>query len=356
MKKALIFLPIVATLLGGCVGTKHYGAEKYMAKLGWDTTKDFKILQLSDIHLSQSDNHEEHFAVLKRTIKAAEPDLIVLNGDIFTFADKHVVNKVFSFIDEQKIPWTYTFGNHDDQGYYADNYIPRLLTSGKYTHAIMRNLEDDDVTGRVNFVINLNDKNDPGHKTVYQVYILDSHSYNFTTMEYDYLKKDQIDWYERVVKYSTKELGGGSVIPSSMYMHIGFPETVKIWDQSKPASEQEGLIIGDMEEWSGSPDKDPGFFKKLVELGSTQSVHVAHDHANDSVMKEKTSGVYFCFGVHATNRIYNDEKGIKFGGQVVKINKTSKEVSFRNYYVSYNDSSIKTIPNKPADVAEGWAK
>lgn len=343
MKKALIFLPIVATLLGGCVGKKHYGAEKYMKPLGWDTTKDFKILQVSDVHLSQSDLHEEHFALMSRTIKAANPDLIVLNGDIFTFADKHVVNKVFDFIDKKNIPWTYTFGNHDDQGYYADNYIPRLLASGKFTHAIMTNLEDDDVTGRTNFVINLNDKND-GHKTVYQVYILDSHSYNFETMKYDCLKQDQIDWYERVVKYSQKHFSPG--IKSSMYMHIGFPETVQIWDQSKPAKDQTGLVIGDMEEWSGSPDSDPGFFKKILELGSTQSVHVAHDHANDSVMLHK--GVYFCFGVHSTNRIYNDEKGVKFGGQVVKIDKTTKEVTFKNYRVSYENNKVEET--------EGWAK
>ena len=88
MKKALIFLPVVATLLGGCVGTKHYGAEKYMASVYWDTTSsEYRILQLSDIHLSQSDNHEEHFALIDRTIKAAKPNLIVLNGDIFTYAD-----------------------------------------------------------------------------------------------------------------------------------------------------------------------------------------------------------------------------------------------------------------------------
>lgn len=347
MKKALILLPIVATVLGGCVGKKHYDAKEYMIPLGWKTSEgDFKVLQLSDIHLSQSDNHEEHFALMDRTIKAAEPNLIVLNGDIFTYADKHVVNKVFSYIDSHNIPWTYTFGNHDDQGYYPDNYIPRLLTSGKYKHVLMKNLEDDDVTGRTNFVINLRDKDD-SNKVCYQVFILDSHSYNFNTMGYDYIKQDQIDWYERLVNFSKKTYGEGiHVIPSSMYMHIGFPEMVEVWDQNKDKDHQEGLIIGDMEEWSGSPKEDPGFFKKIKDLNSTHSVHVAHDHANDSVMLHKN--VYFCYGVHSTNRVYNDEKAVKFGGQVLKIDKTSKELTFKNYYVSYeNNKVIET---------EGWAK
>ena len=348
MKKRLIILPVVATMLSGCIGAKHYDEKEYMMTLTWKNraTTDFKILQLSDIHLSQSDAHEQHFEVIDRTIKAAKPNLIVLNGDIFTFADKHVVNKFFKFIDSHQIPWTYTFGNHDDQGYYNDMYIPRLLSEKeKFGYAYMKNLEDDDVTGRTNFVINI--KDDDTKKIVHQVYMLDSHSYNFETMKYDALKQDQLEWYERVVKYSTKELGGGTPILSSMYMHIGFPEVMDPWDQNKDKDHQDGLIIGDMEEWGGSPDTDPGFFKSVKKLGSTKSVHVAHDHANDSVMLYQ--GVYICFGVHGTNRIYNDEKGVKLGGQVISVDSLGK-MEFQNIYVSYENKNVITKQS------EGWAK
>ena len=354
MKKTLIFLPIVATLLGGCVGTKHYDADKYFTRVVWKGSSDFKILQLNDIHLSQSDKYEEHFALIKRTIKASEPNLIVLNGDIFTYADKQLVNRIFSFIDSFGIYWTYTFGNHDDQGYYSDTFIPKLLASGKYVNVRFINLPDDDVTGRSNFVINLTDFD--SKKVLYQVYVLDSHSYNFNTMGYDYLKQDQIDWYERMVKYSTKTLGGGTVIPSSMYMHIGFPEIIEAWDQTKPAEKQENLLIGDMEEWGGSPKKDPGFFKKMQELKSTKSVHVAHNHASDSIMFYGDPKVYFCFGVHSTDRIYNDENCVKLGGQVIRINKTTKEISFRNYYASYKNNDVKYLPEISTKFPEGWAK
>lgn len=352
MKKRLIILPLVATLLGGCVGTKHYSEDKYMDKCYWDMSKDFKILQLSDVHLSQSDVFEEHTAVIKRTIKAANPNLIVLNGDIFTFADKHVVNKFFEFIDAQGISWTYTFGNHDDQGYYSDTYIPELLSKDKisrFKNVKIQYLADDDVTGRTNFVINIVNKSDVKH-VEYQVFVLDSHSYNFDTMRYDAMKQDQLDWYKRMINYSTKhkDFGGGvgSVVPSSMYMHIGIPEVMDPWDKNKDKEDQEGLIIGDMEEWDGSPETDPGFFKAIKELGSTKSIHVAHDHANDSVMKYKGTDIYVCFGVHATNRIYNDEKGVKFGGQVVRISKTDKSLSFKNYYVSYENTKVVET--------EGW--
>ena len=128
-KNTIIALPFVGLLLTGCVGKKTYPASDYMLNLSWqtarDTTEDFRILQLNDIHLSQSDIHEEHFKVIDKTIEVSNPDLIVLCGDIFTYADKHVVKKVFQHINDKGIPWTYVFGNHDDQGYYADNYIQR---------------------------------------------------------------------------------------------------------------------------------------------------------------------------------------------------------------------------------------
>ena len=330
--KSLIVLPVIAMLLTGCIGKKHYDESEYLLSTTWETSEDYRILQLGDIHLSQSDNFDEHFKVIDRTVKSSNPDFIVLNGDIFTYADKKLVKKTFKHIDNYGKPWTYTFGNHDDQGYYADNYIQRLLASKEYKNCLFKNLEDDDVTGRSNFVINVDD----GHENVlYQLYILDSHNYNFDTGEYDYLKKDQIEWYERMVTYSKANYGNN--IKSSMYMHIGLPEFCNTWEDVKDG----GLLIGDMEEWSGSPSTDFGFFDKVKELGATQSVSASHDHANDAVMI--IDGIYICFGVHSTNRIYNDEKAEKIGGSIIKVNKTTKKLSFENYYVSYTSDEVSVV-------------
>ena len=333
--KSLVILTLLSALLTGCRGSKKYEAAEYCSPLSWKSDEDFRILQLSDIHLSQSDIHEKHFALIDRTVKEAKPNLIVLNGDIFTFADKHVVKKVFSFFNDYGIPWTFTFGNHDDQGYYSDTYIQRLLSSRKFQHCIFKNLEDDDVTGRSNFVINLKDTS---NTVLYQVYLLDSHSYNFDTTEYDYVKQDQIEWYERMVNYSKDTLGGGTAVPSSLYMHIGTPECTKAWDEVK---DTENVLIGDMQEFSGSPSQDLGFFQKMKELGSTKSIHVAHDHANDSVVRYQ--GMYICYGVHSTDRIYNDTEGIKLGGQVTSINKTTKKLTFSNIYTNYDNDEIKVV-------------
>lgn len=334
----LIILPIFGTLLAGCVGTKHYSESEYMLDLAWNKSEDFKVLQLGDIHFSQSDYFEQHFEVMDRTINASDPDLIVLNGDAFTYADKHVVNKLFTFINNKGIPWTFTYGNHDDQGYYPDTYLQRLLASGKYDKCLFKNIEDDDVTGRSNLVINLKNST----KVEYQIYLMESHSYNFDTFEYDFIKQDQIDWYKRMVNYSTEKFGEGNPIPSSLYMHIQTPEFNKAWEKTKENPDL--LLLGDMEEFTGAPIEDLGFFNYVKDLGSTKSIHCAHDHANDSVVEYE--GVYLCFGVHATNRIYNDEDWSKIGGQVLTIHKEDKSISLRNYYTSYDSEEISFVDQK----------
>ena len=334
--KSLFALPLIAMLLTGCVGTKHYAEKEYTIPVAWKQAEDFRVLQLGDIHLGQSDLHEEHFAVIEKTIKASKPDLIVLNGDIFTYADKHTVKKTFEFIDSFGISWTYTFGNHDDQGYYADNYIQRLLGSETYHHVLFKNLEDDDVTGRSNFVINLRNNED---EVIYQVYILESHNYNFDYMGYDFIKQDQINWYERMVN-DAKNSNGGLTVPSSVYMHIAIPFFTDNWEEIT----KDKFIIGDMEEGAGSAVLDLGFFNKIKELGSSHSIHVNHDHANDSVLK--VDDVYLVYGVHSTNRIYNDEAGRKLGGSLMKINKATKALTFENYYASYNSDEVQVLTGK----------
>ncbi len=332
---SLIALPLLGLLLTGC-GTKNYSEDEYMLYTAWkEDSSEYRILQLGDIHQSQSDLHEEHFDVIDRTIKKADPDLIVINGDAFTFADKHTVKKVFQHFDDKGIPWTFTFGNHDDQGYYSDTYIQRLLSgnikSTQYKNVLFRDHVNDEVTGRSNFVINLKS----GDEIKYQLYCLDSNNYNFDTMGYDIVKQDQIDWYENMVKYSLKNFGN---VKSSMYLHIAPPEAVIDWENM----DKEHCIIGDMQEGLGSPSKDLHIVQKILDLGVTQSIHANHDHANDAVFKYKD--IYFAYGVHATNRIYNDADGVKFGGSLLRINKAdTTKLIFENIYTLYDSDAEPTV-------------
>lgn len=340
MKKKLLFtLPLLAGVLTSCVGTKTYPCSDYFASVEWtNKDQDFRILQLCDIHLSQSDIYDKHFRVIHKTIDEAKPNFIVLNGDSFTYADKGVVAKLFSFIDSYDLPWTFVYGNHDDQGYFPDTYIQRLLGKNSlFKNVKFVNIEDDDVTGRSNFTINIvqKERDLSGYLTIntmFQIYCLESHSYNFDTIEYDFIKQDQIDWYERMVKYSTEKFGGGTPVPSAMYFHIPLPEFFTAWNE-KDSNPESVLIKGTTDEFGGGPlpETDLHLFDKVKELGSTKAISVAHDHINDSVIKYKD--VALCFGVHSTDRIYYDAN--KIGGQVIVVDKDTQELNFENIYTTY---------------------
>lgn len=336
-RKILISLPLVALLVTGCVGSRRYASADYIIPIEWKdpTNHDFRVLQLGDIHFSQSDVFERHFKVMDKTVETAEPDLIVLNGDSFTFADKHVVDKLFSHINSYGVPWTFTFGNHDDQGYYNDNYISKLLAGDTYENAKYIFLKDDDVTGRSNFVINLTQNGE----SAYNIFILESHCVNYEYNGYDFLKQDQIDWFARVAGDTKKD---GNYLPSSAYFHIAPPEFYTAAEHP----EQYEVLIGSTDEFEGGPDPtyDLGFFAKAKECG-IKSIHCAHDHINDSVISYED--VYLAFGVHATDRIYRDDT--KIGGQVLIIDHETKDLNFENIYVDKTSFEVtKIISTKEA--------
>ena len=340
-KKLLFAIPLITCLLASCSGKVHYEESKYQISVKWENTdEDFRILQLCDIHLSQSDIFERHFKLIDKTIKDADPNLIVLNGDSFTYADKGVVTRLFSFIDSYDIPWTFTYGNHDDQGYFSDTYIQGILDSNKqlFKNAKFVNLPDDDVTGRSNFVINIYEREKIGDTYVsndlFQVYCLESHSYNFDTIEYDFLKQDQIDWYERMVAYET--LKEGSLVPSAMYFHIPLPEFFNAWNDAKDGKPNAEILMGTTDEFGGGPlpSTDTHMFDKVKELGSTIAISCAHDHINDSVIMY--DDVALCFGVHSTDRIYYDSA--KLGGQVIVVDHNDPwHLTFENIKNSYSE-------------------
>lgn len=340
-KKLSILLPIASILLIGCVGNKVYDSSEYIKDVSWErTSKDYRVLTLGDIHFSITDNYDQHFKVMNKTIENADPDLIVVNGDAFTFASKQTVVTLFSWLDTRTnrdgnaIKWTFTFGNHDDQGQYADTWIPREMSSGKYENCVcpdLKKLEDDNVTGRTNFVLNIK----KGEDLKYQIYIFDSHSYNFQKFKgeyenlgedyyYDFIKVDQIEWYKRMVE----ETANG--VKSSAFFHIPLAEFNYLYNRPEDGSEwtlkEEYRIIGDgAEALVSSPQINTGLFDAMKELGLTQSITCSHDHINNFVCLYE--GIYLTYGTHATNRIYYEKD--KIGGQVLNI-KDDGSISFEN--------------------------
>ena len=328
MKKKLFLFPsLLALCLTSCAGAKHYDAEKYTLEL--DYKDNFRILQLTDTHIGDKDNTPLHYEFMDLTINEAHPDLIVITGDVFTFASKHTAKEFFAWLDGHNIPWTLTWGNHDEQCFFSIDWVTDLLNNyGKNCKFI--DLQDDDVQGNANFVINLKE----GGAVFEQLVIMDSNRYNYNGyFGYDYFKQNQIDWYSRVVKDS---------IPSLMFYHIPLKEINDVWEA---AQKDKSLIVNpevgenkeDQREDPCNPDFNSGFFKEITKKKSTHGMYFGHDHINNYIIRYEVEEGYkidFGYGIKATDRVYAEDEIL--GGRVIVLHH-DHSLTYEDFYHTYSE-------------------
>ena len=308
MKHRLTSMAFISLLALTACGTKKYEPKDYILEMNYKS--DFRILQLTDIHLSDKDDKELQYKFLDLLYKDANnPDLVVVTGDLFTFAGKDTAKSLLKYLDGKNIPWTACFGNHDEQCYFSVDWLTSTL-SNYGSNCLFKDLQDDQVNGNCNFAINLM-KDGKVHD---QLFIMDSNRYNFAfdQLGYDCFKEDQINWYESVVNY-TKEQNGGETVNSLMFYHIPLPEINDVWNAVEEGKATK--VWGEKREAACPPDHDYGFYKKIKELGSTTGMFFGHDHIND--FEVDYDGIKFCYGLKSTDRIYHDNDML--GAKVITI-------------------------------------
>ena len=326
-KKGLFLFPsIMAICLSAC-SVRNYEAKDYVLKMNY--SDDFRILQLTDTHVGDKDNMKLHYDFMDLTIKDANPDLIVITGDVFTFASKGTAKEFFSWLEGHNIPWTLTFGNHDEQCFFSIDWLTGYLNELndirekegiEKSHCYFKDLQDDDIQGNSNFIINLMN----GENAFEQLVIMDSNRYNYKGyFGYDYFHQDQIDWYSRCVEAS---------VPSLMFYHIPLPEVRDAWAAAK---EDQSLILnpvgeGQQNEEPCNPDYNSGFYKVIKEKGSTHGMYFGHDHINNYIINY--DGIHFGYGIKATDRVYADDSML--GGRVIKL-ANDHSLSYEDIYHTY---------------------
>ena len=339
MKKIIVPLFFTTAMLLTACGGKTYSPSDYIAG-SLDYRDGFKILQLTDIHMSDKDDQKLHYDFMDMLIKeaksnAADPvDFMVVTGDLFTFASRSTAEGLFKFLDSYKIPWTVVFGNHDEQTYFSVDWMTDYLNklSKKSQYCMFKDLQDDRVQGNCNFAINLTNADGSLHN---QLIFMDSNRYYFGSyFGYDYFKQNQIDWYSSLVDYTTSyniEKGGAGVVNSLMFYHIPLPEINNICDKEtmKPGDEGYNFIYGEKREKSCPPDVNSGFFDNAIKAkGSTKAMFFGHDHINN--FEADYQGVKFCYGIKSTDRIYYDEDLL--GYQTIKIANDNQLTIDRHYH------------------------
>ena len=322
MKNRLFPLFFVTAMSLTACGGKSYSPKDYILELPYRS--NFKILQLTDIHMADKDDQDLHYAFLDKLITEAngpsqnEIDFMVVTGDSFTFANKTTAKKLFKFLDSYDIPWSVVFGNHDEQTYFSVEWMTSYLNNfGSKCYFLDR--QDDNVNGNCNFAINLMQGN-----TIHdQLILMDSNRYYFGDyMGYDYFKDSQIKWYSDLVDY-TKEQNGGATVNSLMFYHIPLYEINDAYEKGE-------IKYGEKRENTCPPDYNSGFFDVIKAKGSTKGMFFGHDHINN--FEALYEGVTFCYGIKSTNRIYFDEDML--GYQTITI-KDDHSFSIERVYHTY---------------------
>ena len=98
MKKILPIL-IMSLFCTSCGQSINYSIEEYRTTLEFHD--DFKILQLTDLHLGIESDLAKQLGFLCKSIDEANPDLIILTGDNFMYGSKGIVKNLFKTLNEK---------------------------------------------------------------------------------------------------------------------------------------------------------------------------------------------------------------------------------------------------------------
>lgn len=360
--KKLVSIGAFVSLLCSCStsGGVRYEIDEYKTDLVWK--EGFTICQLNDLHLSTLSNLDEEFDYYKQLVKSndgALPDFIVLNGDTFMDANQRIVDRTVEFFDDLGVSYAFTYGNHDTQGFYSDNYInKKLLESDVSVYKNPNSQGKDDVFGNSNYFVNLMDGSDLKWKLVF----MDSNSYY--DWDYDAIHDDQIDWYEQAILESSgyKEIPAvvdeNTFAKSLLFIHIPTPEfqdEITKFENANPGAKIKDDEYCDVRESVSSgvnKHSNKNILDTIQEYKSTVSIGVGHDHTNNTdLLYEKDSGwpVHLICGMKSSQGIYHnkDIMGAAFYTlhSTKRVNSFSNDVYFDLKFVSlqYKEDSDKGV-------------
>ena len=342
MKKQLIALLLLAALLcslGGCaayrdvpgdVGKTAYPVEAYRTTMQY--YEDFKILQLTDLHLGIESDVAKQLEIVKKAIRTEQPDLVLLTGDNFMYASKGVVKALISTLNAEcealtasrggrLTKFTLTFGNHDNQGDYPRYYINEVI--GTYVtadgneiadkkFAAFADYKDDNLFGLTNFYIDLVDDRTKGRDTVdvkYRLHVIDSNSYHFVGPDYDYdvIHAEQLQHALRVYEQATTDK---SYIGMAFF-HIPLYEYAEAYKQYCEAADPSLVGQGEFREGVLYGYENNGAYASL-RAANIAAFFCGHDHVNyGDYLYHASSGnaaerAILSYGVKSTNQLYHD--------------------------------------------------
>ena len=134
--------------------------------------------------------------------------------------------------------------------------------------------EVPEISGVGNYALTV--RSSDGKKDAFVLYCIDSNTYSTIkgVKGYDYIKRDQIDWYCKKSAEFTRN-NGGEPVPSLAFFHIALPEF------NQAASDENAQLYGIRREKACAPALNSGLFTAIKENGDVMGIFVGHDHDDD---------------------------------------------------------------------------
>ena len=259
-------------------------------RMSFNRKGEFKIVQFTDVHYIPDDPRSDiALERIREVLKVEKPELVVFTGDVACGkpADK-AMETVMRLVSERKIPFAFTFGNHDKEFGFSNEELYDLI------HTIPYNMLPPRDGGCIDFEIELTGRD--GH-LVNVLYMIDSQSYCWEKDQYEWILPEQIERFRKVSADYT-DANGGTPVPSLAFFHIPLPE------MGLAAEDQRTPLWGTRMERACPPVHNSGMFRAMADCGNILAIFNGHDHDNDYVVKY--GGIYMCYGRYTGgNTVYN---------------------------------------------------
>jgi hypothetical protein len=286
-------LTLATTGLPGDLLTNTVQAQSQeQTKLQFNSNGKFKVVQFND---TQDDERIDRRTIelMEKVLDSEKPDCITGGCDT-ELEMKQALNNVAQPMEERKIKWAVTFGNHDEDsssksGMYEEDMLKFYMS---YKHN-MNEPGEKGITGTGN--MNLLIRQSKGTSAAFNLWLLDSGRYAPSQIAgqdfkgyptWDWLRFNQINWYYEKSKKIEKQYG--YKVPSLVFIHIPLWEHRFMWygsvDSRTSASHDLAVkrhnIVGERNEDECPGPVNSGLFSAMLDRGDVKGVFCGHDHIN----------------------------------------------------------------------------
>lgn len=290
--------------------------EREIPKLYISEEGDFRVLQLTDLHLGVNESKDKKtLEGISSILSQKEYNLVVVSGDMLEgfnnsskFDKLGAINAIARLFEEKKQYWTYVAGNND--GEYCGGNEDIIMALAPYNHCILGDTKGVDGTGNF-FIPILNNKNNEVHRIV----LVDSRMRNEKgkLMSID---KTQTDWYDKISK-ETKEKN----IFMSLFMHIPFTEYTNAYKVGEKVASyhnnfSENPVVN-------NDTRNDDLYQIISANGNTGIVATGHTHSSDYARFYKEM---YWLAVRSCGYYAYANKNLNRGGAEITIHANSQSI------------------------------